>query len=369
MKFNIDRDELQRGLARVQSIVEHRGTLPILSNTLITASRDGVRLAATDLEVGVVARLPAEVAKPGTSTLGAKKLYEIVREIEDTTVLLQTEDETRVRLESGASRFTLLAISPAEYPTIATGDGVSFVEIEAPLLSSMIAQTLYATSTDETRYNLNGVFAETIDGGRLRLVATDGHRLAKIDRALGSAVPFLTRGIIIPRKGVAEIQKLCDETDGGVEIGLSPEGFLVVRRPDLLLSCRLIEGDFPNYRQVLPKDQKVRLVLSRERLLHAVKRVSLLTHERTRGFKLVLEADSLELSATNPDLGEVREVLPVEYRGARFETGVNARYALDALGAMASKESVLEFTSELDPIQIRPADDLDHLALIMPMRQ
>jgi DNA polymerase-3 subunit beta len=233
----------------------------------------------------------------------------------------------------------------------------------------MIARTLYATSTDETRYNLNGVYAETIDEGRLRLVATDGHRLAKIDRALGSAVPFLTRGIIIPRKGVAEIQKLCDETDGGVEIGMSPEGFLVVRRPDLLLSCRLIEGDFPNYRQVLPKDQKVRLVLSRERLLHAVKRVSLLTHERTRGFKLVLEADSLELSATNPDLGEVREVLPVEYRGERFETGVNARYALDALGAMASKEAVLEFTSELDPIQIRPADDLDHLALIMPMRQ
>jgi DNA polymerase-3 subunit beta len=369
MKFSIDRDELQRGLARVQSIVEHRGTLPILSNTLITASKDGVRLAATDLEVGVVARLPAEVSKPGTSTLGAKKLYEIVREIEDSSVLLQTEDETRVRLESGASRFTLLAISPAEYPTIASGDGVSFVEIEAPLLSTMIARTLYATSTDETRYNLNGVFAETTDGGRLRLVATDGHRLAKIDRALGSAVPFLTRGIIIPRKGVAEIQKLCDETDGGVEIGLSPEGFLVVRRPDLLLSCRLIEGDFPNYRQVLPKDQRVRLVLSRERLLHAVKRVSLLTHERTRGFKLVLEADSLELSATNPDLGEVREVLPVEYRGERFETGVNARYALDALAAMASKESVLEFTGELDPIQIRPADDLDHLALIMPMRQ
>lgn len=368
MKFSIDRDELQRGLARVQSIVEHRGTLPILSNALITAAKDGVRLAATDLEVGVVARLPAEVSKPGTSTLGAKKLYEIVREIEDSSVLLQTEDETRVRVESGSSRFTLLAISPAEYPTIASGEGVSFVEIEAPLLSTMISRTLYATSTDETRYNLNGVFAET-EGGRLRLVATDGHRLAKIERALSSAVPFLSKGIIVPRKGVAEIQKLCDETDGGVEIGLSPDGFLVVRRPDLMLSCRLIDGEFPNYKQVLPKDQRIRLVLPRERLLHAVKRVSLLTHERTRGFRLVLEADSLELSAANPDLGEVREVIPVEYRGERFETGVNARYALDALGAMAGKETVLEFLNELDPIQIRPADDLDQLALIMPMRQ
>ncbi len=369
MKFKIDRDELQRGLARLQSIVEHRGTLPILSNALITAAKDGVRLAATDLEVGVIARLPAEVAKPGTSTLGAKKLFEIVREIEDSTVLLQTEDETRVRVEAAASRFTLLSISPAEYPTIPSGEGVAFVEIEAPLLSTMISRTQYATSTDETRYNLNGVFAETVEGDRLRLVATDGHRLAKIDRALGSAIPFLSKGIIIPRKGVSEIQKLCDETDGPVEIGLSAEGFLLVRRPDLLLSCRLIEGDFPNYRQVLPKELKIRLVLSREPLLHAVKRVSLLTEERTHGFKLVLEPGSLELSATNPDLGEVREVLPVEYRGARFETGVNARYALDALGATGSKEAVLEFSSELDPIQIRPADDPDHLALIMPMRQ
>jgi DNA polymerase-3 subunit beta len=369
MKLSIEREELQRGLARVQSIVEHRGTLPILSNALLTATKDGIRLAATDLEVGVVAQLRGEVSKPGQCTLGAKKLYEIVRELEESELTLQTEDESRARVESGASRFSLLAISPAEYPTIPAGDGVSFLELEAPLLSAMISRTLYATSTDETRYNLNGVFMELVDGGRLRLVATDGHRLSKVDRSLAAPVPFLAKGIIVPRKGVSEIQKLCDETEGAVEIGLSTEGFLVVRRPDLLLSCRLIDGEFPNYRQVFPKDHQIRLVLERERLLHAVRRVSLLTADRTRRFGLVLEEGQLELSAQNPDLGEVREVLPIDYAGGRFETGFNARYTQEALSAMVSKEVAVEFLDEGSAVQLRPADDLDHVCLIMPMRQ
>ncbi|MGH9390420.1 MAG: DNA polymerase III subunit beta, partial [Vicinamibacteria bacterium] len=227
MKLSIAKSELQRGLARLQAIVEKRNTMPILANVLLSASKSPkpgfLEIAATDLEVGIRGIHPADVEAAGAITASAKKLYEIIREIEDPQVVVQTEDETRVRVESGASRFTLLAISPAEYPTIASGDGVAFVEIEAPLLSTMISRTLYATSTDETRYNLNGVFAEAVDGGRLRLVATDGHRLTKIDRSLASTVPFLTKGIIIPRKGVAEIQKLCDETDGSIEIGLSPD--------------------------------------------------------------------------------------------------------------------------------------------------
>ncbi len=368
MKLAIDRDVLQRGLARIQTIVERRGTLPILSNALLVAEEDGLRLAATDLEVGVITRMTARIETQGQVTLGAKKLYEIVRELEESEVSLAIEDESRVRVECGPARFTLLAISPEEYPTIPGADGVEFLEIEASLLSEMIERTLYATSTDETRYNLNGVYMELADEGRLRFVATDGHRLAMVDKTPQAPVGFLEQGIIVPRKGVSEIHRLCEETDGAVEVGLG-DGFLIIRRPDLVLSCRLIDGEFVNYRQVLPADPKIRLVLERERLLHAVRRVALMTHERSRALQLVLDSGELELSTTNPDLGEAREVLPVDYRGDRFETGFNARYMQDALTAMGSKEVSMEFVDELTPALLRPADDPDQLAIVMPMRQ
>ena len=367
MKLKIERDELLRGLGRIQAIVERRGTLPILANTLIEASDARISLAATDLEVGIVGSHAAEVETPGSVTLGAKKLYEIVRELDEPEVALRIEDGSRVALECGPARFSLLSISPEEYPTLQTGDGVSFTEIEAPLLAELIDRTLYATSTDETRYNLNGVYMEKAEGNRVRFVATDGHRLSVVEKSLSAPVSFLDSGVIVPRKGMAEIRKLCDETDTSVEIGLG-EGFLIVRRPDLLLTCRLIDGEFPNYRQILPKQHRVRLVCERARLLHAVRRIALLAHERSRGFRFALSDGQIELSASNPDLGEAREALPVDYKGDSLETGFNARYVLDALATMVSKEVVVELTDELAPVAFRPADDPDQLAVIMPMR-
>jgi len=367
MKFKIDRDELLRGLGRIQAIIERRGTLPILANVLIDTRSDAVTLAATDLEVGVVATLPATVETVGSATLGAKKLFEIIRELDGSDVTLALDDASRVAIDSGPAHFSLLSISPEEYPSLPSGEGIEFVSLEAGLLASMIDRTLYATSTDETRYNLNGVYMEGHDSKRVRFVATDGHRMAKIDRTLQEPVGFLDKGIIMPRKGVSEIRKLCDETDGGVEIGLG-DGFLIVRRPDLLLTSRLIDGEFPNYQQILPKDHKFRLVLERERLIHAVRRISLMAHERSHGFRFALTDGQVELSASNPDLGEARESIPVEYTGDGVETGFNARYVLDTLGAMTSKEVVIELSEELAPAAFRPADDPDEIAVIMPMR-
>ncbi len=367
MKFNIDREELLRGLGRVQAIIERRGTLPILANVLIQTDDAKITLAATDLEVGVVATLPAEVETPGSATLGAKKLFEIIRELDHNEVTLALDDSSRVAIESGSAHFNMLSISPEEYPSLANGEGINFVSLEAGLLASMIDRTIYSTSTDETRYNLNGVFMEGLEDKRVRFVATDGHRMAKIDRSLQQEVGFLDKGIIVPRKGVSEIRKLCDETDGGVEIGLG-DGFLIVRRPDLLLTSRLIDGEFPNYRQILPKDHKIRLVIERERLVHAVRRISLMAHERSHGFRFALGDGQLELSASNPDLGEAREAIEVEYTGDPLETGFNARYVLDTLGAMTCKEVVIEMSEELTPTAFRPADDPDEVAVIMPMR-
>jgi DNA polymerase-3 subunit beta len=367
MRLSIAREELLRGLGRIQAIVERRGTLPILANALLDASQDQVTLAATDLEVGVVATLPARVARAGSVTLGAKKLYEIVRELEDSEVSLQLDEASRTVLESGSARFSLLSVSAEEYPTIPGDEGVVFAEIEAALLGEMIDRTLYATSVDETRYNLNGVFMETEQGTRVCFVATDGHRLAKVSKALPAPVDFLARGIIVPRKGVAEIRKLCEETEGKLQVGLS-ENFLILRCPNLTLSTRLIDGEFPNYRQIMPKDQPIRLVVPRERLAHTVRRISLVAHERSRGFRFILVDGRLELQASSPDLGEARESLPVEYQGDRLETGFSARYFLEMLGAMTAKEIVIELKSELTPAQFRPVDDPDEVAVVMPLR-
>jgi DNA polymerase-3 subunit beta len=367
MKFTIEREELLHGLGRIQAIVERRGTLPILSNALIQVHSEGVTLAATDLEVGVIAKLAAEVELPGEVTLPAKTLYEIARELDASEVGFQIVDGARVQIDCGGARFALLSISPEEYPTIPGSDGVALSGIEAQLLVELIDRTLYATSTDETRYNLNGVLIEAVDEGRLRCVATDGHRLAKTEKSLPEPLGFLEKPIIVPRKGVGEIRKLADELDERIELGLG-EGFLIARRPGLLLSCRLIDGEFPNYQQVIPTDARIRLVIERERLLNAVRRIALMTHERSHGFKFALERGQLELSVTNPDMGEARELLPLDYDGDRFETSFSARYVQDALAAMKAKEIAIELVDELTAAVIRPADDPDQLAVVAPMR-
>jgi DNA polymerase-3 subunit beta len=367
MKIQIDREELTRGLSRVQAIVERRVGLPILSNALLRAEAGRLLLACTDLEVGVSSEHECAVATPGAITLGAKKLFEIVRELDDSVVSLQTEKDARVRIECGAARFSLLSVSAEEYPSLPSPEGIGFVELDAALVGQMIDRTIFATSTDETRYHLNGVFVEMTEEGKLVFVATDGHRMPKTEKPVSTEVDFLRKGIIVPRKGVGELRKLCEETDGGVELGLG-DNFLLVRRPGLLLTCRLIDAEYPNWRKILPSEYRIRVLVEREPLVRAVRRISLLAHERTGGFRVGLADGTLRISASNPDLGEAREELSVDYQDAPFETGFNARYVIDALGAISSKEVYLELTNELQAASLRPADDLDYVSVVMPMR-
>jgi DNA polymerase-3 subunit beta len=367
MKIQIDRADLTRGLSRVQAVVERRVGLPILSNALLRAEAGRLTLSCTDLEVGITSEHECQVTSPGSVTLAAKKLFEIVRELDDAAVTMQTEKDARVRLECGGARFALLSVSAEEYPTLPSAEGVGFVEIDASLLAEMIDRTLFATSTDETRYHLNGVYIERTPEGKLVFVATDGHRMPKTEKPAAAEVAFLGKGIIVPRKGMAELRKLCEETDGMVELGLS-ENFLLVRRPGLLLSCRLIDAEYPNWRGILPSEYRIRVLVEREPFLRAVRRVSLLAHEHTGSLRLALEPGKLLVSASNANLGEAREEIALDYDGDRFETGFNARYMSDALGAMDSKEVYLELTTEVQAASLRPADDLDYVSVVMPMR-
>ena len=374
MKLSISRAELQKGLARIQSIVEKRNTMPILANVLLEAAteRGGdskLTLMATDLEVGIRGSHPAEVKQAGSVTASAKKLFEIVRELPDEPVQLEASNSAYLKLRCGRSEFSLAGNAAEEYPTLPTASPQQVATAQAAVLSEMIERTMYAASADETRYNLNGVYLEVLpDTGKLRMVATDGHRLAYVDRALGSDLEGLTRGVIVPRKGLAELKRLVDEDDADeIEIGFEGNSGLV-RKGDVTLVMRLIEGEFPNYQQVVPKEVTQSLVLPTEALQHALRRVALLSAERSRAVKLELADNLLRLSSANPDLGEAREELDVDYGGEALNVAFNARYLMDALAVVHAKEVRISFRDALSPAQLVPTDDPDTLAVVMPMR-
>jgi len=373
MKLSIAKGELVKGLSRIQAIVDKRNSMPILANVLLEAAGDedsgSLQLAATDLEVGIRGVHPAQVRRGGGLTASAKKLFEIARELPEDDVLLESTANSYLQIRSGRSEFTLAGTAAEEYPTLPTFSPRKTVQVQAAVLANMIERTMYAASVDETRYNLNGVHLEVLpDSGKIRMVATDGHRLALADRALAEDATGLTSGVIIPRKGLAELKRLVDEDDAD-EIDLAFEGNSgLARKGHVTLVMRLIEGEFPNYRQVIPKEVARQIVLSSDRLIHALRRAALLSSERSRAVKLELAEGQLVVSSNNPDLGDSREELDIDYAGEAITVGFNARYLLDALTSLHSKEVRFGLQDDLSPAQVVPTDEEDTLAVVMPMR-
>ena len=369
MEFRITKAELLKGLSRIQSIVEKRNTMPILANTLIEADEDRVLISATDLEVGIRGSYHATVARKGSVTVSAKKLYEVVREFPEEPITVTRRDNNWVELTCAKIVFKLVGLASDEFPALPKADEKNLVRVEAATLLSMIDKTLYAVSTDEARYNLNGVYIETEAGeGILRMVSTDGHRLALVDRKLeGTDVSKFDRGVIVPRKGIHELKRLLEEDDEPVELGFR-KNTGVIRKKDVLLVVRLIDGEFPDYKQVIPKETKRTLIVSREVLLASLRRISILATERSKAVRLELSEKRLDLSSSNPDLGEAREELEVDYEGEALAVGFNARYLLDALTVLDAKEVRLGLNDELSPGTLRPAADDNTVAVVMPMR-
>jgi len=373
MKLSIPKNELQRGLARLQAIVEKRNTMPILANAHLTASGEGdagvLELAATDLEVGIRSSHPAVVVESGSVTVSARKLYEIVRELPEELVRIEVSANAYVSLHCARADFTLAGNLPDEYPTLPTASPGQMTTIQAVVLAEMIERTIYAASADETRYNLNGVYFEWLpDTEKLRMVGTDGHRLAYVDRSLARPLESLERGVIMPRKALIELKRLVDEEDAEeVEIGFEGNNGLV-QKEGVTLVMRLIEGEFPNYRQVIPQELTQQLLVPIDMLKQALRRVALLSSERSHAVKFELGSGLLRLSSNNPDLGEAQEDLDVDYAGKDITIAFNARYLLDTLSVLSVKEVRLFLQDEHSPTQLVPADDEDTLAVIMPMR-
>lgn len=373
MKLSIPKNDIQRGLARIQSIVEKRNTMPILANVLIEASEgtrdDALSLAATDLEVGIRSTHPAEVEKPGAITVSAKKLYEIVRELPEEPVHMTVAPNAYLGIRCARAEFSIAGSAAEEYPSLPTVSPSNMTIVHAAVLSEMIEKTMYAACVDETRYNLNGVYLEKLEEmGKLRMVATDGHRLAYVDRSFGSEIGELSGGVIIPRKGLAELKRLVDEDDSDeVEIGFDGNSG-VARKGGVSLFMRLIEGEFPKYHQVIPREISRQLIVNNEEFSRAIRRIALLSAERSHAIRLELTSGTLSLSSSNPDLGEAHENLDVDYAGEDVQIAFNARYLLDSLSALRAKEVYLGFQDPLSPARIVPTDDDDALAVVMPMR-
>jgi DNA polymerase-3 subunit beta len=379
MECNIEKEELLRCLYLVQGVVEKRSSLPILSHVLIESAEGTVSLGATDLDVGIRQRCKAAVKKSGAVTVDARKFYEITRELPPEQVSLRSSGNGWVEVTSGKSRFRMASLDPKEFPAIAPSvaasslgqEGklsVATVTLPGQILREMIEKTLFATSPDETRLNLSGVYVESHQKGKLRMVASDGHRLSLIERE--AAIPDLVNwpSAILPRKGLVEARKLLERSDGELEFSLHGTT-AILKKETTELSMRLVEGEFPDYQQVIPKEKKHAISCSREDLLGALRRLLIFTTERSRGVKLKVEKDTLEISVNTPDLGEGVEEIAISAEGENVTVGFNGRYLIDVLGVLEEGQRVvLYLKDEASPGLLQAEEDRDFSYVIMPMR-
>lgn len=368
MELRIAKDELARAVGHAQGIVPRKSTMPILSNILVDARPGGeLVLSATDLDISVRIDSRADVSKPGSVTVSAKHLYDIVKNLPGPDVTVRRLDNHYVEVVSGRVQFRIVGMAADEFPRIPEPTADRMLSMPPSLLKELVDKTLYSVSTDETRFVLNGVYVEP-QADALSFISTDGHRLSLCTRKVMGAGEVVKRPVILPRKGLAELRRMLDDGESEVQLGLK-ESHAVVRRGNACLVMRLLEGRFPDYRQVVPQSAERTVRLSWSVVLEGLKRIALVSADRSSAVRIELGKDLLRVSSQNPDLGEASEEIPVEYQGVELKIGFNARYLIEAINALAPAETVsLEFNDELSPGLVRRADDSNYICVVMPMR-
>jgi DNA polymerase-3 subunit beta len=362
MKFSVSKEKLLAGLQTVQNVVSTRTTLPILSNVLLQAADDKLRLTTTDLDVGVSGAITAQVEKPGATTLPARRLATIVRELPAAEIVIEVDSKNVASIRCGQSFFKILGLPEEEFPPLPKFNDTRTFTISQQLLRDALKKTSYAISTDETRYVLNGILF-SFKENKLTLVATDGRRLALVD--LEVEFPRSQEvDIIVPTKAVTELGRLLgDEGDVRMSVEENQVSFQI---GDTLLASKLIEGNYPNYRQVIPGEAKERVTLERELFLNAVHRVSLLSSEKSNSVKLVFSKNNIEIAANTPDVGEARESLAVTYKGREFSIAFNPEFLQAPLRVLPNEEVYLDLIDEMSPGVIKIQSPF--LYVLMPMR-
>ncbi len=371
MKINVERGALLKALGHVQSVVERRNTIPILSNVLIQAAKGKLTLTATDLDIEIVESLPSDVLRNGAATAPAHMLYDIVRKMPDGAQVqaeLLTGDSGRLAVSAGSIRFELACLPQEDFPQVSAGALPHKFRLDASDLMALVDKTRFAISTEETRFYLNGIYVHVAEDKdkTLRAVATDGHRLARYDLELPDGAAGMP-GIIVPRKTVAELRRLLEDSEGAIEIGLS-DTKIQFTFSDVQLTSKLIDGSFPEYQRVIPTNNDKVLMLDAKEFSHAVDRVSTISADKTRAVKLNIDKDSVTLSVVNPESGTATEDLGANYSAEAIEIGFNARYLLDITGQVEGKEVRFLLADSGSPTLIEDTDDARTLYVLMPMR-
>ena len=371
MKVTIERAALLRALAHVHRVVERRTTIPILANVLLEAQDGALLLKATDLDLEITEKVAAEVGRAGATTLPAHTLYDIVRKLpEGAQVSLEaTGDTGQLQLRSGRSRFSLQSLPESDFPDVTAGEFSHKFALAPADLRRLIEKTQFAISTEETRYYLNGIYVHVADvEGRamLRAVATDGHRLARLELPAPAGSAGMP-GVILPKKAVAEIQRLIEDAQGDVMIELSVNKMRFTFG-ETVLTTKLIDGTFPDYGRVIPAGNDKRLTVEREAFAKAVDRVSTISSERGRAVKLAISEGKLTLSVTNPDQGSAVEELEADYDGPPLDIGFNARYLLDITQQLDSDTALFRLADPGSPTLVQDRDGANALYVLMPMR-
>ncbi len=373
MQLVIERGELLKSLSHVTSVVERRTTIPILSNVLLQASSNGIRFNATDLEREVIEQTSADVSQEGAVTVPAHLLHDIVRKLPDgaQVQLIRDGEHERVTLSSGQSRFALQSLPAEDFPDLAAGEMSHEFTIAAHDLKRLIEKTRFAISTEETRYYLNGIYLHAAAGEegqppRLRAVATDGHRLAHVELDCPEGAAGMP-GVIVPRKTVHELHRLLEDGASEVRVGIS-DTKVRFEIGAITLTSKLIDGTFPDYGRVIPKNNDKELRVSNAEFISAVDRVSTIASERGRAVKLAIEGEKLTLSVNNPEGGSATEEVDVAYSAEPLEIGFNARYLLDIANQLESDQAIFRLADPGSPTMVQDSEDDSALYVLMPMR-
>ena len=369
MKLVVNRDLFARALSRIQGVLSRKATLPVLSNVLLEADDDGkLRVAATDLDVTYDGYLSCRGVESGKVTVDGKRLYEIIRRLPGEEVDIEVSQEARITIRCKNAEFVLLGTSADSYPPLPDSHGVKLIPIDGIVFRELIERTMTSTSTDESRPNLNGVYFHCLENNVVRMVSTDGHRLSRGERSVERDASIPERdGVIIPRKGVAEVKRLLEEAGREVSFGFLDNN-LVLAASNMCLFVRLIDAAFPDYRQVIPKTSERTVVLDRVPFLDSLKRIGLLASERTHGVRVELTNGLMTLISDNPDLGKAREEMEIDYDGGDLIIAFNAKYIIEIMSILNAPKVEMALNEALSPGLFKEHANDDYLFVIMPMR-
>jgi DNA polymerase-3 subunit beta len=373
MKIMIEKKTLLVSLQRVQGIVERRNTIPILSNILMETGKNGIHVTATDLEIGLKGFYPAVIHDEGKITFSARKMLEIVRELPDGEIALSTEEDRWVIIKSGKSYFKMIALPSDDFPQFPAFDEKKMVSLDPHLFLDLIRKTFFSAGEGDTRQILNGILFETgLDEAptKIRLVGTDGHRLAIAEKKLDTALwqkEDKPSQVVIPRKAVLEVRRLLEDGCENLQIGFL-QNQIGFKLGDVLLISRLLEGTFPNYQQVIPKEGELSIQVDRAEFEGVLRRVALFSREKTHAIAIEISKEKALLASNDPEIGESKEEIPIRYSGEKMTVGFNARYLLDVLGVVDSEKVTLEIQSSLNPCLLRQEEGRDYVWVVMPLR-